>query len=471
MSLEKPSHKRKKECKVEKKILEYQRWLPLNTHTDCVGRIMSAALSAADPVEAIRRHVSRQGSKLEIDNQIYDLDHFKRILVIAFGKASVLMTMSLYEILGDRICDGVVISKHHPIEQNTLPEKIKLLQGNHPVPGEDSLISTQILTNLLQERSKDDLIFCLISGGGSALLTSPVKSISLDDVKELTRQMLTCGATINEINALRKHLDYLKGGELARLAYPAHLVSLILSDVVGSPLDVIASGPTVADPSTFFDCVRILKKYDLEKVVPPNVKKVLEEGTQGLVRETPKAGDKCFQLTQNVLVAENYKSAIAAIKAATMEGFHTLLLTTYIQGEARQAGKILAGILRQVNASEHPLPRPACIVIGGETTVTLTGKGLGGRNLELALGGVKDIAGLPDVGLVTLATDGEDGPTDAAGAWIDGTTFDRAMSMHMDPFIYLKENDSYHFFESLGLLLKPGSTATNVNDMVFLFAY
>jgi hydroxypyruvate reductase len=285
----------------------------------------------------------------------------------------------------------------------------------------------------------------------------------------MTTALLASGAAIQEINTLRKHLETLKGGGLARQARPARIVTLVLSDVVGDPLDVIASGATVPDPSTYRQAWHILERYDLLERVPSAVVTHLQQGLEGLVPETPKPGDPLFASVQNVIVGSNRLAAEAAVAQARQEGFNTLLLTTSLQGEARHVGRVLAGIGRELVASGQPAPRPACIVAGGETTVTLCGNGKGGRNQELALAAVLDLAGLESVLLVSLATDGGDGPTDAAGAVVTGATLDQAYEKGLDPSAYLKNNDAYHFFQALGDLIKTGPTMTNVNDLTIVF--
>jgi hydroxypyruvate reductase len=302
-------------------------------------------------------------------------------------------------------------------------------------------------------------------------MTAPVGDISLGDLQGLTTLLLGCGASIDEINTLRKHLDQVKGGKLARLAAPAQVITLILSDVVGDPLDVIASGPTVPDPTTFAVAWGILDRYNLLERTPTSILAYLRRGLLGEVPETPKGGDSVFMGVQNVVVGNNRLAARAALAEAEALGFHSLLLTTYLQGEARQAGRFLAAIARQLASDAPPLPRPACIVCGGETTVTLSGDGQGGRNQEVALGAVAEMAGLNDIALVTLATDGGDGPTDAAGAVVTGETLFRASARGLLPADFLARNDSYHFFAALEDLFKTGPTQTNVNDLALVFAF
>jgi len=289
-------------------------------------------------------------------------------------------------------------------------------------------------------------------------------------MQALTRELLACGASINEINTLRKHLDQVKGGGLARMAQPAALATLVLSDVVGDPLDVIASGPTVPDPTTFADAYAILERYGIVERIPPPIVAHLCRGIAGAVAETPKAGDALFERVQNLIIGSNRQAAEGALEAAQAEGFNAMLLTTYLQGEAREVGRVLAALAREIAATGRPVSRPACVVAGGETTVTLRGDGMGGRNQELALATAADLAGLRDVLLVTLATDGGDGPTDAAGAVVTGATLDQARGLGLDPAAQLARNDAYPFFAALGDLLRPGPTQTNVNDLTFVFA-
>jgi len=317
-------------------------------------------------------------------------------------------------------------------------------------------------------------VLCLISGGGSALMTAPVAGVSLADLQALTQTLLACGATINEINTIRKHISQLKGGQLARLAAPATVVSLILSDVVGDPLDVIASGPTVPDPSTFADAWSVLTHYGVENDIPAAIKAHLLAGRAGQLADTPKPGDAIFDRVQNVIFGSNRLAAMAAAETAARLGFEPLLLTTYIEGEARQVGQVAAGLAKGLVRGEtmHPagqfIARPACLIFGGETTVTLQGDGKGGRNQEMALAAALALAGWPHILVACLATDGTDGPTDAAGAFADGATVARAAELGLDAASYLVRNDAYHFFAPLDDLIMTGPTRTNVNDLTLI---
>jgi hydroxypyruvate reductase len=439
-------------------------------------RVIAAALEAADPRAAVRRVVSLVGDRLEIAGQSFDLSGFRRIRLIGAGKASQAMARGLLDVLGERVSAGLLIAKHLSDGQEPLPAQVRVLLGGHPVPSAESVASAQELVHFLQPGldgtgMEDDLLFILISGGGSALMTLPVEGITLADLQELTRQLLACGAEIGEINTLRKHLDQVKGGGLARLAAPARVITLILSDVIGSPLDVIASGPTVADSTTYEQAIDILRKYEIEDQVPAAIRRVLERGARGELPETVKANSPALARVTNRIVASNPQAAEAALAEARAHGFNTLLLTTSLQGEAAGAGGRLALLLKGVAEEGQPLQRPACIVVGGETTVTLRGNGKGGRNQEMALAAAMLLANVPQVAFVTFATDGEDGPTDAAGAVVSGETFRRAQTLGFDPQAYLQNNDSYNFFAALGDLIITGPTGTNVNDLVFMFAF
>jgi len=363
----------------------------------------------------------------------------------------------MVEILNAFLSQGWVVPKH--LTQNYDPRLI-IQPGSHPLPDENSLQAGEMLLSVAETFTEKDLVFCLISGGGSALITAPYPGISLEDIRELTRQLLACGARIDEINTLRRHLDRIKGGGLAKQIAPARLISLILSDVVNSPLEAIASGATAPDPSTLKDVWQILGKYDLVEKLPPAILNHL-----GQVIETPKPGDEIFNNVSNLLIGSNEIAAKAAADSAETFGFLPVNLGNAWQGEAREVAKVLAEKLISFDQA------PVCMIAGGETTVTIRGSGKGGRNLELALAAVPLLEDIPDIMLVTLATDGEDGPTDAAGAVVTGQTASEARKLGLNPSEYLANNDSYHFFEQLGALLKPGPTGTNVNDLTFLFRF
>ncbi len=424
--------------------------------------IFQAGLKAVDPFNAIKLHLNRREDRLEIQKQRYDLSSYERIYVIGMGKASATMAQAIEEILDDRLKAGIINVKYG----HMAPLKIiRVNEAGHPVPDEAGLRGTKEIIDLLQQTGEKDLVFCLISGGGSALLPYPAEGLNLEDKQHVTKVLLECGATIHEINTLRKHISQVKGGRLAQLAYPSTLISLILSDVIGDNLDSIASGPTVPDRSTFSDCLHILEKYNIKHKIHPPVIELLKKGAQGEIEETPKADDPVFQRTQNIIIGSNILAVRAAKQKADELGYHTLILSTFIEGETKDVAKVHAAIAKEIISTANPAQRPACIISGGETTVTIQGRGLGGRNQEFALAAAIDIDGLEKVVILSGGTDGTDGPTDAAGAIADGMTIQRAKELGLDAERHLRENNSYNFFQPLGDLLITGPTHTNVMDL------
>lgn len=431
-------------------------------------RVMRAALEAVEPAEAVRRALRRAGDRLVAGGREYDLTRYDRVIVVGAGKASAPMARAVEEILGERVSDGLVVVKYG----HTGPtRRVRLREGGHPIPDDPCVNGTAELVELVEGTGERDLVIVVMSGGGSALLLLPAEGITLADMQRTTDLLLRAGATINELNAVRKHLERAKGGGLARLAQPSDVLALALSDVVGNPLDVIASGPTVPDTSTFADACAIVVRFGVWDELPESVAGRLAAGRAGEIPDTPKPGDQIFERTQTLVVASNELAAQAAVERAEAEGLRALLLSTYVEGEAREVGIVAAALAREEAASGRPLPRPCCLVLGGETTVTVRGTGLGGRNQELALAAAIKLAGVDDVLVAALATDGNDGPNDGAGALADGTTVARAQSRGLDAERYLADNDSYHFFEALGDLLVTGPTNTNVNDLLFVFAW
>ncbi len=441
---------------------------------DIVVQMMAAAIEAVEPGAAVRRVLRCKGTTLLVGDQAYDLEAIERVIGVAFGKAGAPMIMAAAGVLGDRFSQGIAVIKdghRGDIVATDALARVTILEAGHPLPDARGVVAAGQITELLAGVTERDLVLVLISGGGSALLTHPVAGVTLDDLQVLTRALLACGATINQINTLRKHLDSVKGGGLAHLAQHAQIAALILSDVIGDPFDVIASGPTVPDPTTFADAYAVLERYAIVERTPLSILEHLRRGLAGDSAETPKPGDPLFKRVQNLLIGSNRQAAEAALAVAQAAGFATLLLTTSLQGEAREVGRLLASIAQEVIVSGNPLQRPCCIIAGGETTVTLRGAGRGGRNQELALSTVGQLAGLDGVLLVALATDGGDGPTDAAGAVVTGATNDRALAHGLDPAAFLAQNNAYVFFDALGDLLRPGPTQTNVNDLTFLIIF
>jgi len=420
------------------------------------------ALEAADPRQLLKARLTLKGSKLKVDKYSFDLAKYGNLYVMGGGKASGVMAEALEKILGRRITRGLV---NIPYGNRSKIGTIQLHGANHPVPDRAGVEGTRQMLRIAESAKENDLIICLISGGGSSLMPSPRDDVSLEDKKEITNSLLRSGAAINEINTVRKHVSAFKGGWLAKKAYPATILNLILSDVVGDPLDFIASGPTVPDSTTFDDASKVLQKYNLWEKAPASVKRILSEGKKGLISETPKAGDRVFKKVTNVVVGNNRYSSLAACENLRSSGLNTLLLTATLEGEARQVGIVLASTVREVLASGNPVKKPAGIVAGGETTVTVTGKGKGGRNQEIPLAAVTRLKDMDGVAIASLSTDGIDGPTDAAGAIVDGKTLARAMEIGMHPDSILADNDSYHFFSKLGDLILTGPTGTNVNDI------
>ena len=425
--------------------------------------IFTAGVKAVDPERAVQKYVRRQGNQLFVGDCSYILDKYKRIFLIGAGKGTAPMAKALEDILGERLTKGLIIVKYgHGIPL----EKTQILEAGHPIPDDAGLRATKELLRQAQECTKEDLILCAFSGGGSALLPAPLSPITLDQKQTTTRLLLECGATIDEINAIRKHLSRSKGGWLAKEAYPATIVSLLLSDVIGDRLDVIASGPTVPDESTYSDCIKIIDRYKLGDRLPKGVTDYFIKGAAGSLPETPKPGDPVFSHVQNLIVGNNRESLLAAQERALSLGYNTIVLSSQIEGEAREVAQVFGAIGKEISQANLPISPPACIIAGGETTVTIQGRGKGGRNQELALACAIAIDGWEGISLLSAGTDGTDGPTDAAGAIVNGTTCKRARQANLYPRDFLLANDSYTFFESLGDLLKTGPTRTNVMDII-----
>ena len=427
--------------------------------------IFDAAVRSVDPAAAVQRHVVRMGSSLEIGGIPCDLDRFDRVCVVGAGKAGAMMAGAMESILGDRLAGGVVNVKYG---HSTPLRRVELIEADHPIPDAAGVNGTEKIVGLLEQLDERDLVFCLLSGGGSALLPLPVDGVTLEEKQVVTGRLLQCGATINEINTVRKHISRVKGGQLARLASPARLVTLVLSDVIGDPLDIIASGPTVPDESTYSDCKSIMKKYGLGDELPPSVIRHLDAGAKGTEPETPVPGDPVFDHTQTALVANNRQALDAARTEARKRGYNPLVLSSSIDGETREVARVYAAMAREIECHGDPVRRPACVISGGETTVTLKGGGKGGRNQEFVLAAVAGIEGLERTVVFSAGTDGTDGPTDAAGAVADGQTLARAAEKGLDAEASLDDNDAYRFFEPLGDLVITGPTHTNVMDLRLL---
>jgi glycerate 2-kinase len=434
----------------------------LDTLRADAAAIFEAGLKAVDPVNAVKKKLKREGDIVILEGREYNLRDYKNIYVIGMGKAAASMASAIEDILGERVTAGIVNVKYG---YSVALKIIKVNEAGHPVPDENGLRGTKEIVELLEKSGIEDLVICLISGGGSALLPLPAGDITLHDKQELTMALLRCGATIHEINAIRKQISRVKGGRLAKLAYPSTVISLILSDVIGDNLDVIASGPTVPDMHSFHDCLEIINKFKLKEEAHRTVIQYIEKGCLGDHEETPKPDDPAFERTQNVIIGSNIAAVKAAHEKALDLGYNSMILSTYIHGETEEVAKVHTAIAEEILSSGNPLEKPACIISGGETTVTIEGKGKGGRNQEFVLAAAIHIEGLKDVVVLSAGTDGTDGPTDAAGATADSTTVARARDLGLDPYAYLCDNDSYNFFKPLGDLLITGPTNTNVMDL------
>jgi hydroxypyruvate reductase len=442
-------------------------------------RIFLAGVDRVNPGKLIRAGLGLEGHRLSVRSHSaslsVDLQEFDRILVLGVGKASAAMAAGLEQVLGDRIDEGVVVVK----DGHTAPlNKIRLIEAGHPIPDERGVRGAEAVAALARRADERTLVMNLISGGGSAILPAPFEggrgsggvSLSLEDKREATRVLLSCGATIQEFNCIRKHISALKGGRLAALLFPARSINLILSDVVGDRLDTIASGLTVADPTTFAEALSIVAKYGIEGDLPARVVKLLRRGAEGEVPETPKPGDPVFEGVTNVLLGTNFTALRAAAAVAEQLGYTPVVLSSRVVGEARQVATFLAAIALDTQTRGMLSENPVCLLCGGETTVTLRGKGKGGRNQELALAflqeiGASDPAAAAGIAFLSGATDGNDGPTDAAGAFASPEILERARGQGLSIERFLEENDSYSFYEAIGGLLKTGPTNTNVCDL------
>jgi glycerate 2-kinase len=427
--------------------------------------ILGRAVDAVDSYAATARAISHSHGEVRIGERTYRLRSESRIVVVGAGKAAASMARAAEAALGDRIAAGLVTAARGGPPGGT--SRITVREASHPVPDAAGESAAREMLSLVSGLGPDDLVVCLLSGGGSALLPLPRDGLSLRDMAETTTLLLRSGADIVEMNTVRRHLSAIAGGQLARAAAPARVATLAISDVIGSPPDAIASGPTVPDPSTYAEALAILERYGIAGRAEA-ARRVLERGRDGVIPETPKPGDPALREAAMTIVADNLTASRAAAEAAREAGFHTLLLTTYLEGEARHAGRVLAGIARQIAATGDPVRRPACAVCGGETTVTVTGRGRGGRNQELSLGAAPALEGLAGVLVVGFATDGRDGPTDAAGGAVDGTTVTRARRAGLDPERHLADNDAYPLLDAIGDLIRTGPTGTNVADLALV---
>ncbi len=433
-----------------------------------VKQIYQAALTAADPYASVLDKVTLRGDVLSVGGQCYSLNRYRRVHLLGAGKASAAMARAVIDLLGERLQGGVLVVRDLPDEASP---QVKILQAGHPEPDERGLeASRQWIQYLEAELSAEDLLLVLLSGGASALLPAPVEPISLADKQETTRVLLTCGATIHEINIIRKHLSRLKGGRLLSHSGGAAVVTLLVSDVVGDNPSTIGSGPTSPDPSTFADCLEVIRRYQITSRIPEKARHYLQDGARsGESSETLKETDPLSQRAQNYLVSSNRESLQAAAQKAAALGYQPLILSSSIQGNATDLARFYVAMVTEILATGHPLSAPCCLLSGGEATVRVKGPGKGGRNQEFALWCLHETQSWESqpVLFASLGSDGSDGPTDAAGAVVSPATRARARELRLDSGDYLHRNDSYHFFQQLHDLIITGPTGTNVMDFHF----
>ena len=423
--------------------------------------IFREAVEAANPKKCVLNYLSLDGDTLVVGSKKYNLSEFDSIYAIAFGKASAAMAEGVEKVLGDRLTGGMVVSNSQPRKNF---KKLGFHLCGHPVPDERSVSAANDVMSILGTAGEKDLVIFLISGGGSALLSMPSPGLTLDDMRKATAALLRSGVDKNGLNAVRKHISQIKGGGLLKKALPAHVVTLILSNVVSDKVDAIASGPTVPDSTTYEDAWRVVEALKIEHDLPPQVVVHLEDGRNGELPETLKEGEFDPELVQTLIVGSNIKSLSAAQKRAKKLGYNPLMLSSQISGEAKEVAKVIAGIAFDVERSNIPVKKPGCLIFGGETTVTVHSMGQGGRSTETALSFCMEIIGHDIVGLF-CDTDGIDGPIDAAGAICDGQSRLKAREIDVSAREHLAQNNSYDFFYRLGDLVITGPTGTNVMDI------
>jgi len=428
---------------------------------------LDAGLEMAQPSALLRGRIRLDGSKLRIWDDQVDLRKFREVVLLGAGKAAFKMAEYMLGLLGDRVSRGLIIVPAYQELEHRLGV-VDILRAGHPIPDERGVNAASSLLSLARDCSKDTLVIVMISGGASSLMVMPAEGVTLQGKVALTRMMLKAGANIHELNTVRKHLSAVKGGQLAVALRRTHTLALLLSDVVGDPIDVIGSGPTAPDPTTFRDAMNVLDKYGLTTQAPPDVLARLERGVRGEVEETPKPKDPVFRRVRNVLVGGVGDACSAASHALRRQGFNVMVLTQHLEGEAREVAKVVSAVARDIARCGSPLRRPAAIVMGGETSVTVRGGGIGGRNQEMTLAMVKSLGHMPYTVFASIGTDGIDGYTEAAGAICDSRTLLEAEREGIDPAAYLKENNSHEFFKRVGGLVMTGPTGTNVGDLAVL---
>ncbi len=429
---------------------------------DDAGAMIRRVIESVDPENAVKKQLSLDGSMLTVGPTRHNLEDYNRIVVLAGGKAACPMARATLDVLADYGKSGIVCTKY---EHASEVDKLDVLEAAHPVPDEKSVECATRTIEIARNLGEEDLALVLISGGASAIWCGPVEGVTLDDKQVTTSALLRCGADIHEMNCIRKHLSVIKGGRLAETAHPARVISLMLSDVTGDDMTSIASGPTVPDPSTFSNALDIIEKYGIADKLPESVVSHLEAGARNPEMETPKpfAGD--FEDDFQLIVGSNDRAKQAADELGQSLGYKTYVVERPLTGEARDAAHFLCNMAKEMREGRQNDGKPLMIIAGGETTVTIRGDGTGGRNQEMALQAAIELSSFPDVCFVSFGTDGNDGPTDAAGAYADSDTVLRARKQNLDPSAYLQNNDSYNFFKKLDDLVITGPTGTNVMDI------
>ena len=429
------------------------------------SEIIDAALNSVDPYHLLAEQIRISEGVLFFPHAvILDPAKYERIFIIGAGKGVAPMARAMEQLLGENLTAGAIIVKYGHLDDL---HRIKIYEAGHPVPDENSLKYTRDICDLVGDLNENDCVIVLLTGGGSALMEILPEGIGLSDLQEVSKAMLACSAGIHEMNCVRKHISLVKGGQLARMIHPARCITLALSDVIGDDLSVIASGPTHTDETTYSDAIGILRKYKIDQTVPPQIIRHLENGIAGKIADTPKTGESIFEQVDNIVIGSNRLALNAAASRATKLGYNTLIFTSRLEGEAREIARVIAAVMHEVLSSGMPVGRPACLLLGGEPTVHLTGSGKGGRNQELALAVSIAMQHSEQPFLfASCGSDGTDGPTDAAGAIVTTNTAGLAAGLDLDPVLYLANNDAYNFFDRIDGLIRTGPTRTNVMDII-----
>ena len=433
-----------------------------------VVETLEFTLTSVDPHVLVSQKVKRRGEKLHVENQVIPLGGYDRIFVVGAGKASGAMVEALEPILGNRLTGGLVVVPSG--QESPKLERVRSATASHPSPDTSSVNAAKALTTLVEKLNSRDLLICVISGGGSALLSLPTEPLTIDDKGSVARLLMNAGATIVELNTVRKHLSMIKGGWLAKRSHAGRILGLIISDVVGDRLDSIASGPISPDTTTFSDAIAVLRRHNLSETIPRSAAKILNEGANGGIPETPKSEDPCFRRVSYHFLGNNRIACTSARRYLRSKGIKAEILTSSATGEARYLGSFIGSMAREIVQFDEPFRRPCAFIVGGETTVTVTGSGRGGRNQECTMACARQIQGLKGIAMSSIGSDGIDGPTDAAGSIADGMTISRSEELALKYDELLAQNDSYRFFMPLKDLVMTGRTNTNVNDIAVVIS-